>query len=285
MTAPPTTQLEADQAPAPPTTQLEADQAFATALCEFQKQAADHGTTAALLGSAHEFGFSWFTRPATAALGTQVVLRHVGGSAFDAIGDNPTLLLLGLLGELSGIYPVTLDPAPQPAEPKHAGPGIVVGLNNSGGRIASGTPVCATGTSGTTITVAPTAELEQKSAPSHGAAALQVIAEAQAKVAAQPEPPAAQAAAESLAAATGGTVFELAEGDPALTPLTDAEKATAKQMVRELTEAQRKAFASAFRNAFAVDKEEKSIIPLITELRHAKFVNRFSIEANGGVAP
>ena len=233
-------QLEAGQAPAPPTTQLEADQAFAASLCQFQQQAADHGTAAALLASAHEFGFSWFSRPATDALGTQVVLRHVGGAAFDAIGDDPALLLLGLLGGgwwLGELYSVTLDPALQPAEPAPE------------------------------PTAAPP---EPEPAP---------IAPA------QPEPPAAQAAAESLAAATGGTVFELAEGDPALTPLTDAEKAQAKQVVAEMTVAQRRSFAIAFRNAFAVDKEEKSIIPLITELRHAEFVNRFSIEANGGVAP
>ena len=267
-------QLEAGQAPAPPTTELEATQALSAALCQFQRQAADHGTTTALLASAHEFGFSWFSRPAAEVLGIQVVLRHVGGSAFDAIGDDPALLLLGLLGVLPGLEPAAdlpdPGPAPQPAEPTHAGPGIVVGLNSGGGQIASGAPVCATGTSGTTITVVPAALPEPEPAPITPA---------------QFEPPAAQVAAESLAAATGGTVFELAEGDPAMTPLTDAEKATAKQMVRELTEAQRKAFAIAFRNAFGVDKEEKSIIPLITELRHAEFVNRFSIEANGGVAP
>ena len=224
----------------PPTTQLEADQAFAAALCEFQQQAADHGTTAGLLGSAHEFGFCWFSRPATDALGTQVVLRHVGGAAFDAIGDDPAQLLLGLLGGgrwLGELYSGTLDPA-QPAQPDPATP--------------------------------PAPPPEPEPAP---------IAPA------QPEPPAAQAAAESLAAATGGAVFELAEADPQLTPLSDAEKAQAKQVVAEMTVAQRKALAIAFRNAFGVDKEEKSIIPLITQLRHARFVNDFAIEANGGVAP
>ena len=108
---------------APPTTELEAAQALSAALCQFQQQVADHGTTAGLLASAHEFGFSWFSRPATAALGTQVVLRHVGGSAFDAIGDDPALLLLGLLGGgFSDLYAVTIDDPAQPAEPTHAGP-------------------------------------------------------------------------------------------------------------------------------------------------------------------
>ena len=256
---------------APPTTRLEAYQAFAAALCQFQRQAADHGTTAALLASAHEFGFCWFSRPATDALGTEVELAHVSGLSQVAIGDDPAQLLLGLLGGGFGeLYAVTIDDPAQPAEPTHAGPGIVVGLNNSGGQIASGTPVCATGTSGTTITVAPAALPEPEPAPITPA---------------QPDPPAAQVAAESLAAATGGTVFELAEGDPQLTPLTDEQKAMAVQMIKDLTEAQRKEFAIAFRNAFAVDRKHKSIISLIAELRHLEFIDCFTVEAAGGVAP
>jgi len=216
---------------APPTTQLEADQAFAAAFCRFQAQAGDHDTTADLLASAHEHGFSWFSRPAPEAIATQVVLRHVGGSAFDAIGDDPAQLLLGLLGEMEGPIWTGQPAAPDP-EPS----------------------------------AAPPAPQPDPIPP------------------AQPEPPAAQCAAESLAAATGGAVFELAEGDPALTLLTDDQKAMAKQMVAELTAQQRKSFAIAFRNAFNVGKEEKSIIPLITQIRHAKFINDFTIEANGGVA-
>jgi hypothetical protein len=219
---------------APPSTQLEADQRFAFALCRFQAQAGDHETTAALLASAHEYGFSWFSRPAPEAIATQVVLRHVGGSAFDAIGDDPAQLLMGLLGGgFSDFYAVTIDDPAQPAAPDPE----PIALSEF-------------------ISITP----------------------------AQPEPPAAQVAAESLAAATGGAVFELVEDDPALTPLTDDEKATAVQMVSELTTQQRKAFAIAFRNAFGVDKEQKTIVPLITQIRHAKFINDFTIEANGGVA-
>ena len=101
---------------------------------------------------------------------------------------------------------------------------------------------------------------------------------------APPEPPAAAVAAESLAAATGGQVFELAEGDPS-TPLTDEQKATAVKMVSDLSPAQRKSFAIAFRDGFKVDKGEKSIVPCITELRHLEFIDRFTVEAAGGVAP
>jgi hypothetical protein len=224
----------------PPTTPLAATQSFAAALCLFQAQAADHGATASLLASAHEFGFSWFSRPATDALGTQVVLCHVSGATHFAHGDQPAQLLLGLLGGgFSDLYAVTIEDPAQPAEP---GP----------------EPIAAP--------PEPKPDPEPKPEP-------------------KPEPPAAQVAAESLAAATGGTVFELAEGDPDLTQLTDDMKAQAKQMVAELTAHQRKSFAIAFRNAFNVDKEEKSIIPLITQIRHAKFINDFTIEANGGVAP
>jgi hypothetical protein len=166
-----------------------------------------------------------------------VVLRHVGGSAFDAIGDDPAQLLLGLLGNWFGeLYPAIQGPAPQSAKP----------------------------------------DPEPAAAPPQPEPAPIALA--------QPEPPAAQVAAESLAAATGGAVFELAEGDPVLTPLTDDEKAQAKQMVAELTTPQRKEFAITFRNTFNVDKKEKSIIPLITQVRHARFINDFIIEANGGVA-
>jgi hypothetical protein len=101
---------------------------------------------------------------------------------------------------------------------------------------------------------------------------------------APPEPSAAEVAAESLAAATGGQVFELAEGDPS-TPLTEQQRASAVQMVSDLSPAQRKSFAIAFRDGFNVPKAEKSIVPCITELRHLQFVGRYTVEAAGGVAP
>ena len=113
---------------------------------------------------------------------------------------------------------------------------------------------------------------------------LQVLSEApQDPEPAPPAPPAAALAAESLAAATGGMVFELAEGDPA-TPLTDEQKATAVQMVSDLSPAQRKSFAIAFRDGFNVPKAEKSILPSITELRHLQFIDCFTVEAAGGVS-
>ena len=101
---------------------------------------------------------------------------------------------------------------------------------------------------------------------------------------APPAPPAAAVAAESLAAATAGMVFELAEGDPS-TPLTDEQKATAVQMVSDLTVPDRKSFAIHYRNTFNIPKEVKSVVGTITELRHLEFIDRFTVEAAGGVAP
>jgi len=51
-----------------------------------------------------------------------------------------------------------------------------------------------------------------------------------------------------------------------------------------MTPEQRKAFTIAFRDAFRVDREERSITPLITEQRHLTFIDRFTVEAAGGIS-
>ena len=94
---------------------------------------------------------------------------------------------------------------------------------------------------------------------------------------------AVEAAAESLAAATGGTVVEEEGPDPA-TPLTDEQKAAALEMVRAMDAAQRKAFTISFRSCFSVPASAKAVAPLITELKHLHFVDRFSVEAAGGIS-
>jgi hypothetical protein len=96
-----------------------------------------------------------------------------------------------------------------------------------------------------------------------------------------PEPDAV-AAAESLAAATGGTVVD-AELEPT-TPLTPEQREAALEMVKAMDADQRKAFTISFRDAFRVDRSVKAIAPVITQLRHLHFVDRFSIEAAGGVS-
>lgn len=96
------------------------------------------------------------------------------------------------------------------------------------------------------------------------------------------------AAAESLAAATGGAV---AAAGPALesaqapnAPLSEEQKATAVAMVGAIGAAQRKAFSIAFRNAFAVPRDVISLAPLITQIQHLEFIDRFTAEAAGKVA-
>ena len=69
------------------------------------------------------------------------------------------------------------------------------------------------------------------------------------------------------------------------TPLTDEQRATALEMVKVMNVEQRKAFTISFRDAFKVPRDAKTIAPLIQELQHLHFVDRFTIEAAGGVAP
>lgn len=176
--------------------------------------------------------------------GIEVVLRHVAGAEESAVGDDPSKLLYGLLGGGLGFaVAVPIANLPQPPNPEPA---------NTASRTAKPTP-----------------ERKPEAKPTPPA----------------PEPPPDNlaAAADSLAAATSGHVFELAEGDPA-TPLSDGMKATAVEMLKELTAEQQKTFAIRFRDCFKIDKTEKRIAPCITELQHYKFIDDFFIEANGGVA-
>jgi len=109
-----------------------------------------------------------------------------------------------------------------------------------------------------------------------------------AEPAAEPKPLPVQVAAESLAAATSGTVVAESVADPEpdpTTPLTAEQKAVAINMIKSLTADQRQAFTISFRDAFRVERSVKAIAPVITELRHLHFCDRWSIENAGGVAP
>jgi Ser/Thr protein kinase RdoA (MazF antagonist) len=55
-------------------------------------------------------------------------------------------------------------------------------------------------------------------------------------------------------------------------------------MVKVLPTEQRRAFTKAFREVFEVPAESKQIVPFITELRHLQFIDRFTVEASGGIA-
>jgi len=103
---------------------------------------------------------------------------------------------------------------------------------------------------------------------------------------AEPEP--VQVAAESLAAATSGVVVAEPVADPEpdpATPLTAEQKAVAINMIKSLTADQRQSFTISFRDAFRVERSVKAIAPVIQQLRHLHFCDRWSIENAGGVAP
>jgi len=74
------------------------------------------------------------------------------------------------------------------------------------------------------------------------------------------------------------------EQQPASQLLDDQQKATAVAICKAMDAATRKAFTISFRDAFRVDRDARSIIPLITEIRHLEFIDRFSIEAAGGIS-
>jgi hypothetical protein len=105
---------------------------------------------------------------------------------------------------------------------------------------------------------------------------------------AEPEPLPVQVAAESLAAATSGTVVAEPVADPEpdpTTPLTAEQKAVAINMIKSLTADQRQSFTISFRDAFRVERSVKAIAPVIQQLQHLHFCDRWSIENAGGVAP
>ena len=103
---------------------------------------------------------------------------------------------------------------------------------------------------------------------------------------AQPEP--VQVAAESLAVATCGVVIDEPAADPEpdpTTPLTAEQKQVAINMIKGLTADQRQSFTIAFRDCFRVDRSVKAIAPVIQQLQHLHFCDRWSIESAGDVAP
>lgn len=108
----------------------------------------------------------------------------------------------------------------------------------------------------------------------------------------EPEPPAepepVQVAAESLAAAFSGVVVAEPVTDPEpdpTAPLTAEQKAVAIDMIKSLTADQRQSFTISFRDAFRVERSVKAIAPVIQQLQHLHFCDRWSIENAGGVAP
>jgi hypothetical protein len=175
----------------------------------------------------------------------QVVLCHKGGAEREADGQSISALLAGLLG-----HPLAHDVAILAA----AEPLAVDAQASEPDKICN-----------SRITAAP--------APQSSAI---------------PATAPAQLAAESLAAATGGVVVAEVVADPgpdATQLLTNEQKAVCVEMIKSLEAGQLRAFTIAFRDAFRVPREVKVIAPLITEVRHMEFCDRWSIEASGRVAP
>ncbi len=105
-----------------------------------------------------------------------------------------------------------------------------------------------------------------------------------------PDQPAAADPAPAEAAATDDLDEEeefdddLSPSEDILRSLSDSEKATAVEMVKVLPTEQRKAFTKAFREVFNVPAESKQIVPFITQLQHLQFIDRYTVEASGGIA-
>lgn len=83
--------------------------------------------------------------------------------------------------------------------------------------------------------------------------------------------------------------FEAVEPEPVLVvditrALTDEEKAGAIAIIKAMATEQRKAFTKTFREVFKVPPEAKQVAPHITELQHLHFIDRYSVEAAGGLA-
>jgi hypothetical protein len=71
---------------------------------------------------------------------------------------------------------------------------------------------------------------------------------------------------------------------PTLRALTPEEIEAAVGMVKQMAPAQRKAFTIAYRVAFDVPATETRIATTITQVRHLQFIDRFTVEAAGGIA-
>lgn len=66
--------------------------------------------------------------------------------------------------------------------------------------------------------------------------------------------------------------------------LSEQEKATAVDMVKAMAPDRRRAFTKTFREVFNVPADAKQIVPFIAELQHLHFIDRYTVEASGGVA-
>ena len=109
-------------------------------------------------------------------------------------------------------------------------------------------------------------------------AAVEAAEEVTASVEAPPQEDEDEEFAEEPAIATQPTTPDMQR------ELTEAERTTAIDMIKAMEPGQRKAFTKAFRELFAVPADAKQISPFITRLEHWLFIDRYTVEAAGGIA-
>jgi hypothetical protein len=228
---------------------FDADAAFSAALAEFQS-AEPTGSLLEEVRRAAGHGLAWYCRPSVEPGFYEVQLRHKAGAEISAKGESLTALLAGLLGYALA-HDIAVAPGAQAAEPDKICDSCILSPGEQS-----------------------EPKLKAESSPAPVAAEALVA-----------PTPAVQVAAESLAAATSGAaVTEPVPDSGPATPLTAEQKAAAVAMIKALTPDQRRAFTISFRDVFKVPREAKAIAPLITQHRHLRFCDDWSIEAAGGVA-
>jgi hypothetical protein len=262
-------------------------------------------------------GFSWFARPSEPGF-VEVCLRHAGGAEISADGTSISALLAGLLG-----HPLVLNTnalaAAQAAEPEQEGEGMSVeaplpaSLIDCGALMPDQSPewirealkqyfvdrpgiivdtVDLVGHFHVEIVLNAAQDLVNAGWLTRTDGIYPKLKRSEADV--EDVADAVEVAAESLAVATGGAVVlgpteyipdpDEAERARLAGPLTAEQRRACVDGIKLLTAEQKKSFTIAFRDAFKVSREEKAIAPLITQVRHMEFCDRFAIEAAGGVA-
>jgi hypothetical protein len=105
-----------------------------------------------------------------------------------------------------------------------------------------------------------------------------------------PAPAPAPAPAEAAAEVIDDLADDLAEDpldddhDPDRV-LTPDEISVAVNMIKQMDPTKRREFTKAFRKTFGVPQDAKTITQYITEARHLVFIDRYTVEAAGGIAP
>lgn len=107
---------------------------------------------------------------------------------------------------------------------------------------------------------------------------------APAPAAAEPTQPAQSVEPETAAAAAEPAPASPSPAADVQRPLSDEEAASAIAMIKAMPTDQRKAFTKAFREVFDVPPEAKQVAPFIQRLEHLHFIDRYTVEAAGGVA-